>query len=55
MTLKKQVKILTEKTEIIKEALLWYKRKVAIVNEDINIEEIADKDIEDVVILTEKK
>lgn len=50
---KEQIKILTEKTEVIKEALLWFKRKTAI-NENINIEEISDKDVEDVDILTER-
>jgi hypothetical protein len=44
---------LKEKAENIKEALLWYKRKMAI-SEDINIEDIKEKDIENVKILTEK-
>ena len=42
-----------EKTEQIKEAMLWYKRKLAI-NEDINIEDIEEENIKDVKILTEK-
>ena len=42
-----------EKAEQIKEAFLWYKRKMA-VSEDINIEDILDEDIKDVEILTEK-
>ena len=44
---------LKEKAENIKEALLWYKRKMAI-SEDINIEDIKETDIENVEILTEK-
>ena len=43
-----------EKAEQIKEAFLWYKRKLATKNEDININEIKEKDIKDVEILTEK-
>ena len=42
-----------EKAQEIKEAFLWYKRKMA-VSEDINIEDILDEDIKDVEILTEK-
>jgi hypothetical protein len=42
-----------EKAEEIKEAILWYKRKLAI-NEDINIEDIKEEDIKDVKIITEK-
>ena len=42
-----------EKAEQIKEAFLWYKRKMAM-NEDINIEDIKETDIENVEILTEK-
>ena len=42
-----------EKAEQIKEAFLWYKRKIAI-SEDINIEDIKETDIENVEILTEK-
>ena len=42
-----------EKVEQIKEAMLWYKRKLAI-NEDINIEDIEEENIKDVEILTEK-
>ena len=42
-----------EKAKEIKEAFLWYKRKMA-VSEDINIEDILDEDIKDVEILTEK-
>jgi len=43
-----------EKAEQIKEAFLWYKRKMA-VSEDINIEDIKEEDIKDVEILKEKK
>jgi hypothetical protein len=42
-----------EKAEQIKEAILWYKRKLAI-NEDINIEDIEEENIKDVQILIEK-
>ncbi len=42
-----------EKAKDIKEAFLWYKRKLAM-TEDINIEDILDEDIKDVEILTEK-
>tara|TARA_B100000929_G_C15205584_1_gene317326 strand:- start:26 stop:175 length:150 start_codon:yes stop_codon:yes gene_type:complete len=42
-----------EKAQEIKEAFLWYKRKMA-VSEDINIEDIKEEDIKDVEILTEK-
>mgnify|MGYP001586270843 CR=1 FL=1 len=42
-----------DKAEQIKEAFLWYKRKMAI-SEDINIEDIKEEDIEDVQILKEK-
>jgi hypothetical protein len=42
-----------EKVEQIKEAMLWYKRKLAI-SEDININEIKEETIKDVKILTEK-
>ena len=42
-----------EKAEHIKEAMIWYKRKLAI-NEDINIEDIEEENIKDVQILTEK-
>jgi hypothetical protein len=42
-----------EKAEQIKEAFLWYKRKMAM-NEDINIEDIEEENIKDVEILTEK-
>ena len=42
-----------EKAQEIKEAFLWYKRKMA-VSEDINIEDIKEEDIEDVQILKEK-
>ena len=42
-----------EKAEQIKEAMLWYKRKLAI-SEDINIEDIEEENIKDVEILTEK-
>ena len=42
-----------EKDEHLKEAFLWYKRKVAI-SEDINIGDIKETDIENVEILTEK-
>jgi len=42
-----------EKAEQIKEAMLWYKRKLAI-SEDININEIKEEAIKDVKILTEK-
>ena len=43
-----------EKAEQIKEAFLWYKRKMA-VSEYINIEDIKEEDIKDVEILKEKK
>ena len=42
-----------EKAKEIKEAFIWYKRKLAI-SEDINIEDIKEEDIKDVQILTEK-
>ena len=42
-----------EKASEIKEAFLWYKRKLAMI-EDINIEDILEEDIKDVQILTEK-
>ena len=37
--------------EKIQEAMIWYKRKLAM-SEDINIEDITDEDIETVEILT---
>ena len=43
-----------EKAKEIKEAILWYKRKLAL-NEDININEIKEEAVKDVEILTEKK
>jgi len=43
-----------DKAEQIKEAFLWYKRKMA-VSEDINIEDIKEEDIENVEMLKEKK
>jgi|TARA_B110000438_G_C15741374_1_gene618631 hypothetical protein len=43
-----------DKAKEIKEAYLWYKRKLAMI-EDINIEDILEEDIENVEILTEKK
>tara|TARA_B110001454_G_C12664435_1_gene410922 strand:+ start:101 stop:286 length:186 start_codon:yes stop_codon:yes gene_type:complete len=42
-----------EKADQIIEAMLWYKRKLAI-SEDININEIKEEDMKDVKILTEK-
>ena len=38
--------------EQIKEAMLWYKRKLA-VTEDINIEDIKEEDIENIEVLKE--
>ena len=38
--------------EKLKEAQLWYKRKIAM-REDIEIEEIKDEDVEQVEMLTE--
>ena len=49
--MEKKMKKIEEKEKA--EALLWYKRKMA-VTEDINIEDISDEQIEDVEILTEK-
>ena len=40
--------------EKITEAMKWYKRKLAIL-EDINIEDLKEEDIENVEILTENK
>ena len=42
-----------DKAEQIKEAFLWYKRKMA-VSKDINIEDIKEEDIKDVEVLNEK-
>ena len=41
-----------EKAEEIKEAFLWYKRKLAM-REDVEIEDIKEEDMEQVEMLTE--
>jgi hypothetical protein len=41
-----------EKAEEIKEAFLWYKRKLAM-REDVEIEDIKEEDTEQVEMLTE--
>jgi len=42
-----------QKAKELKEAFLWYKRKIAM-NDDIQFEDIKEEDIKDVEILTEK-
>ena len=42
-----------QKAKELKEAFLWYKRKIAM-NNDIQFEDIKEEDIKDVEILTEK-
>ena len=42
-----------QKAKELKEAFLWYKRKIAM-NYDIQFEDIKEEDIKDVEILTEK-